>query len=134
MLDILGVQFAPDRLLRSTGIIMCHAAPSHTRRISSFEYAFESSSRKAFMQSVLQYGNTRKNPSPVLGSTAPYAYRYSRIWWHGTDGRFPFLHQQYLGLLIRPNPASSWNINRTFPFVYCIQCSSTVCLIFLRPL
>ena len=34
-----------------------------------------------------------------------------------TGNRRPdsFLHQQYFGLLIRPNPASSWNIRRTFP-------------------
>ena len=33
----------------------------------------------------------------------------------GTLGRTPFKHQQYLGLLIRPNPASSWKNRRTFP-------------------
>ena len=27
----------------------------------------------------------------------------------------PFSHQQYLGWLMRPKPASSWNIRRTFP-------------------
>lgn len=52
---------------------LCHAAPSHTiRRISSL-YCLESSSRKIFMQVVLQYGRTRKKLSPVSGSTAPYA-------------------------------------------------------------
>ena len=41
---------------------------------------------------------------------------FRRIWWQGTPGRIPFSHQQYLGLLIRPNPASFRNTNRiVFP-------------------
>ena len=41
--------------------------------------------------------------------------RYSRIWWHGTEGRVFLLHRQRFGLLVRPNPASSSNVKRTFP-------------------
>ena len=92
---------------------LCHAAPSQHSRIRSSGYCLDSSSRNMFIQVELQYGITRKQELPVTGSTAPYAYRYSRMWWQGTDGRMPFSHQQYLGLLIRPNPASSWNISRT---------------------
>ena len=58
---------------------LCHDAPSQTRIMSSLTYSFESSARKTFMHTVLQYGIIRKNPSPVSGSTAPNAYRYSRI-------------------------------------------------------
>ena len=65
------------------------------------------------MHSLSQLDIIRKCPSPVKGSIAPYTYRYSRIWWHGTLGRCPLIDQQYLGLLIRPKPASSWNIKRT---------------------
>lgn len=92
---------------------LCHAAPSQHSRIRSSGYCLDSSSRNMFIQVELQYGITREQELPVTGSTAPYAYRYSRMWWQGTDGRMPFSHQQYLGLLIRPNPASSWNISRT---------------------
>lgn len=59
---------------------LCHLAPSQTSRISSSGNAFAISHRNTFMQTVSQYGSTRKNPSPVFASTAPYAYRYSRIW------------------------------------------------------
>ena len=92
---------------------LCPSAPSQHSRIRSSGYCLDSSSRNMFIQVELQYGITRKQELPVTGSTAPYAYRYSRMWWQGTDGRMPFSHQQYLGLLIRPNPASSWNISRT---------------------
>lgn len=45
---------------------------------------------------------------------------------------FPVSHQQYLGLFILPNPASSWNIKRIF-FPLCKTfSSSTEVLIFLR--
>ena len=59
---------------------------------------------------------------------------YSRIWWQGTLGRIPFSLQQYFGLLIRPNPVSSWNINRTVFPPWSTFSSWTVVLIFLRPL
>ena len=42
-------------------------------------YCFDKWLRKRFMQTVLQYGMTRKQLSPVVGSTAPQAYRYSRM-------------------------------------------------------
>lgn len=57
-------------------------------------------------------------------------YRYSRIWWHGTLGRCPLLHQQRFALLIRPNPASSWNIKRILFVGFWIAKSLTVSLIF----
>ena len=86
---------------------LCHAAPSQHRKIISSAYVSERVFRNTFIHAVLQYGSTRKRPSPEIGSTAPYKYMYSRMWWHGTDGRVPFLHQQYFGVLIRPKPASS---------------------------
>ncbi len=73
-----------------------------------------------------------KKLSPVNGSTAPNAYRCSRICWQGTEGRIPSGHQQGLGLLILPNPASSSNISRTFRFGSRFWASSTEVLIFLR--
>ena len=72
---------------------LCQAAPSHA------------------------YGITTKQLSPVSGSTAPYTYLYSLIWWQGTDGLIPFSHQQYFGLFILPKPASSWNISRTLSYL-----------------
>lgn len=57
-------------------------------------------------------------------------YQYSRIWWHGTLGRCPLLHQQRFALLIRPNPASSWNIKRILFVGFWIAKSLTVSLIF----
>lgn len=116
---------------------LCQAAPSQHSRTMSSGYCFSSFSKKIFMQTVLQYGRTKKQDSPVSGSTAPYTYRYSQIWWQGMDGRLPFLHQQYFGLLILPKPASSWNINRTFPLLSQRLCISSInswtfCLIFLR--
>ena len=99
----------------SKWVVVCHDALSQTKRMMSSGKAFERSRKNKVMQTVLLYGRIKKKFSPVNGSTAPYAYRYSRIWWHGTDGRSPLRHQQYLGLLIRPKPASSSNINRTRP-------------------
>ena len=68
----------PDIVLGNVGIEvkfteadLCHIAPSHTNKIRSSGYALASSSRNTFMQSVLQYGRTRKKPSPFFGSTAP---------------------------------------------------------------
>ena len=114
---------------------LCHAAPSQQRRMMSSGYCFDNSSRKIFMHAVLQYGIMRKQDSPVKGSTAPYAYRYSLIWWHGTDGRKPFRHQQYFGLLIRPKPASSWNNKRTFFSLWKTSVNSAIrLLIFLAQL
>ena len=52
-------------------LALCQAAPSHTRIILSFEYDSDKWLRNTFMQLVLQYGKTRKQPSPVIGSTAP---------------------------------------------------------------
>ena len=59
---------------------------------------------------------------------------FRRIWWQGTPGRIPFSHQQYLGLLIRPNPASFRNTNRIVFPLWITFSSWTVVLIFLRPL
>ena len=39
--------------------------------ILSFVYDSDKWLRNTFMQLVLQYGKTRKQPSPVIGSTAP---------------------------------------------------------------
>ena len=112
---------------------LCHAAPSQHIRMVSWGNCLDNSRRNRFMHTVLQQGITRKQDSPVSGSTAPQAYRYSRMWWHGTLGRIPFSHQQYLGLLIRPKPASSWNIRRTFPLpLWRFFSSSILVLIFLR--
>ena len=58
---------------------LCHAAPSQHSRIRSSGYCLDSSSRNMFIQVELQYGITRKQELPVTGSTAPYAYRYSRM-------------------------------------------------------
>ena len=112
---------------------LCHAAPSQHIRMVSCGNCLDTSRRNRFIHTVLQQGMTRKQDSPVKGSTAPQAYRYSRIWWHGTLGRMPSSHQQYLGLLIRPKPASSWNIRRTFPqSLWRFFSSPMVVLIFLR--
>lgn len=86
---------------------LCHAAPSQHKSIVSSGYASASVRKKTFIHPLSQLGIIRKCPSPVKGSIAPYTYRYSRMWWQGTFGRCPLIHQQYLGLLIRPNPASS---------------------------
>lgn len=86
------------------------------------------------MHSVLQYGITGKKPSPVRGSTAPYAYLYSRMCRQGTEGLSPFGHWQALGLLIRPKPASSRNMTRTFMLGYRIQSLWYSSFIFLRRL
>ena len=50
--------------------------------------------------------------------------------WHGRP--LPEQHQQRLGLLILPNPASSSNINRTVCFPLLDRASNTLALIFLR--
>lgn len=88
---------------------------------------------KKFMYLVLQRGIIQNKLSPVSGSTAPYKYLYSLIWWHGTDGRVFFSHQQYFGLFILPNSASSWNIRRTFFNIELLKLriSATFDLIFL---
>ena len=39
--------------------------PSVANRMKSFGYAVDNSDKNTFMQSVLQYGSTRKNDSPV---------------------------------------------------------------------
>ena len=50
---------------------LCHAAPSQQSNMMSSEYCSDNCFRKIFMHAVLQYGMTRKYPSPVNGSTAP---------------------------------------------------------------
>ena len=52
-------------------LALCHAAPSHTKTILSLGYVVDRCSRKMFIQFVLQYGITKKQLSPVIGSTAP---------------------------------------------------------------
>ena len=44
---------------------LCHEAPSHTINISSSEYSLDNSSMNTFMQTVLQYGITRKILRPL---------------------------------------------------------------------
>ena len=92
---------------------LCHTAPSHTKIKMSLQKYSDSSFKKTFMFSVLQFGKTKKKLSPVRGSTEPKAYLYSLIWWQATLGLILLLHQQYLGLLILPKPASSSNITLT---------------------
>ena len=58
---------------------LCQAAPSHANMILSFGNVFDNSSKNTFILSVLQYGITTKQLSPVSGSTAPYTYLYSLI-------------------------------------------------------
>ena len=58
---------------------LCQAAPSQHNTILSSGYFLDRRSKKAFIHAELQYGRTRKKDSPVNGSTAPYAYLYSRI-------------------------------------------------------
>ena len=58
---------------------LCHAAPSQTIKMVSFGYVSDNSFRNTFVHVVSQEGITRKKLSPVIGSTAPKAYRYSRI-------------------------------------------------------
>ena len=58
---------------------LCQAAPSQTNMILSRGNVFDNSFKNKFIQSVLQYGITTKQLSPVSGSTAPYAYLNSLI-------------------------------------------------------
>lgn len=58
---------------------LCHAAPSHTSRMMSSGNRLESSAKNTFVHPVSQFGMVRKKLSPFSGSTAPNAYRYSRI-------------------------------------------------------
>lgn len=58
---------------------LCHAAPSHANIILSLGNVLDNSSKNTFILSVLQYGITTKQLSPVSGSTAPYTYLYSLI-------------------------------------------------------
>ena len=50
---------------------LCQAAPSHANMILSLGNVFDNSSKNTFIHSVLQYGITRKQLSPVSGSIAP---------------------------------------------------------------
>ena len=86
---------------------LCHDAPSQTNKITSSGYYFPNSDKNKFIHSVLHFGRIKKKFSPSTGSTAPYAYTYSRIRWQGTLGRIPFGHQHEDGVEIRPKPASS---------------------------
>ncbi len=50
---------------------LCQEAPSHANMILSLGNVSDNSSKNTFILSVLQYGITTKQLSPVSGSTAP---------------------------------------------------------------
>ena len=87
--------------------VVCHPAPSINISTNSSAWRVATSSRKSSKSAVLTSGKINESMTPSTGLTAAYAYVYSRTTWQPTTGLTPIGAQHNLGILIRPNLASS---------------------------